>query len=226
LCLMEKTLTSNDKSDVSIYASYDDFCKANNLPLPKRVEFDRSKVNQQELSVLKKYFTDLCTDLTLYSELFTSQESVDVLNKFNSLVFSRIQKAYIEKLCLSIACLFDPAETRKNKNLSLARIVKQCDCPELNDKLEKLNELYVSTGIKQWRQKLLAHNDLRTLMGTKPLNLQFGHEDIENIMELIQEIFDDISDPTVYTDIRIVLPYDKNGGAFIRKLQYLLEDEA
>ncbi|WP_219623907.1 hypothetical protein, partial [Vibrio parahaemolyticus] len=76
-------MTSNDKSDVSIYASYDDFCKANNLPLPKRVEFDRSKVNQQELSVLKKYFTDLCTDLTLYSELFTSQESVDVLNKFN-----------------------------------------------------------------------------------------------------------------------------------------------
>lgn len=219
-------MTEDDKFGVSVYASYDEFCKANNIPFPHRVDFDRSKVNQKELKVLKSYFVNLCTDLTLYSELFTSQESVNVLNEFNSLVFSRIQKAYIEKLCLSIACLLDPAETGKNKNLSLAHIVKQCNCPELDNKLSQLNGLYESTGIKQWRQKLLAHNDLRTLMGTKPLNLKFGHDDIENIIELIQEIFDDISDPTVHTDIKVVLPYDKNGRAFIRKLRCSSGDEA
>ncbi|EPM4027985.1 hypothetical protein ACTJ2P_003146 [Vibrio cholerae] len=218
-------MTEDDNISVSVHASYDEFCKANNLPLPHRVDFDRSKVNSKELEVLKSYFASLCTDLTLYSELFTSQASVNVLNEFNSLVFSRIQKAYVEKLCLSIACLLDPSETGKNKNLSLARLVKQCNCPELDDKLSKLNDLYESTGIKQWRQKLLAHNDLGTLMGTKPLNLKFGHDDIENIIELIQEIFDDISDPRVHTDIKVVLPYDKNGSAFIRKLQCSSENK-
>ncbi|EKO3594226.1 hypothetical protein M3891_003403, partial [Vibrio metschnikovii] len=222
----EKTLTNNDNSGVLIYSSYDEYCKENNLPLPKRIEFDRSKVNQQELKVLKSYFISLCTDLTLYSEFFTVQESVDVLNEFNSLVFSRIQRAYLEKLCLSLACLFDPAETRKNKNLSLSRIIKQCNCPELDAKFNELNELYISTGIKNWRQKLLAHNDLRTLMGTKPLKLKFEYDDIENIMELIQEIVDDISYPTVSTDIKVVLPRDQDCGTFIYKLQCVLNNKA
>ncbi|WP_414681210.1 hypothetical protein [Marinomonas sp. 2405UD66-6] len=185
-----------------------------------------TKVNQAELDVIKGYFSNLCTDLTLYSELFTSKETVDVLNEFNSLVFSRVQKAYIEKLCLSIACLLDPAETGKNKNLSLARIIEQCDCHELRDKEEQLKNLYTSTGIKKWRQKLLAHNDLSTLMGRKPLEIKFEYEDIENILELIQEIFDYISDPRVHTDIKVVLPYDKNGRAFVRKLQASLDYDA
>ncbi|MCK8044854.1 hypothetical protein MSG37_08150 [Shewanella sp. 1CM18E] len=216
-------MVGKDDSEISRYSSFDEFCNANGLPLPHRVEFDRSKINQQELKVIKNYFTDLCIDLTVYSDLFTSQESVDTLNEFNDLIFNRIKRAYVEKLCLSIACLLDPAETGNNKNLSLAHIIKQCNCPELDVKLDGLKGIYESTGIKRWRQKLLAHNDLSTLMGVKPLDLKFEHNDIEHMIELIQEIFDDISDPTVHTDIRVVLPFDKNGSAFIKKLQLSLK---
>ena len=215
-----------DKSKVNIHASYDEYCEARGSSRPHRVEFDRTKVNQAELDVINNYFSDLCVDLTLYSELFTEDSSIKVLNKFNQLVFHRIQKAYIEKLCLSIACLLDPAETGKSKNLSLARIIKQCECPELDEKLNKLQELYISTGIKKWRQKLLAHNDLGTLMGRKNLDLKFEHDDIQYILELIQEIFDDISDPTVHTDIMVTLPFDQNGRAFINKLELSLKNEA
>lgn len=221
----ELILVGKDNSEISRYSSFDELCKANGLPLSHRVEFDRSKINLQELEVIKSYFTGLCIDLTVYSELFTSQESVDVLNRFNQLIFKRIQRAYIEKLCLSIACLLDPAETGQNKNLSLAHIIKQCNCPELDEKLDGLKGLYESTGIKRWRQKLLAHNDLSTLMGVKPLDLKFEHNDIEHMMDLIREIFDDISDPTIHTDIRVVLPFDKNGNAFIKKLQLSLDIE-
>jgi hypothetical protein len=216
----------NDDSGVNIYSSYDEFCEKHGFTKPHRVEFDRSRINQPELNVLRNYFSSLCTDLTLYSQLFIEQESLDILNKFSPLVFHRIQRAYIEKLCLSIACLLDPAETNKNKNLSLARIIKQCECAELDEKLEQLNQLYVSTGIKQWRQKLLAHNDLSTLMGEKVLELKFGHDDIENIMSLIQEIFDDICDPSVLTDIKVVLPYDNNGYALIRKMKTIFNNNA
>lgn len=212
-------------SGVTIYSSWDELCKANGLPVPHRVEFDRSKINQQELEVIRNYFTDLCIDLTIYSDLFTSQESVDVLSQFNSLIFNRIKRAYIERLCLSIACLLDPAETGKNKNLSLEHIINQCNSPELEKKLDKLKGLYNSTGIKLWRQKLLAHNDLKTLMGVAPLDLKFEHSDIEYMLELIQEIFDDISDPRIHTDIRVGLPFDKNGSAFIKKLKLSLECE-
>jgi hypothetical protein len=93
-----------DNSGVTIHASYDEFCKTHGLEPPKRIEFDRSKVNPEELEVLKGYFSSLCTELTIYKELFTKQESVGVMNKFNSFIFSRIQRAYIEKICLSLAC--------------------------------------------------------------------------------------------------------------------------
>ncbi|PKG62641.1 MULTISPECIES: hypothetical protein [Pseudoalteromonas] len=210
---------SIDKPETRIYASYDEFCKERGLPLPHRVEFDRTKVNQDELKVIKEYFTNLCLDLTIYSDLFTEQQSIDAMNEFNSLVFSRIQKAYIEKLCLSLACLLDPAQTGKNKNLSLARVITQCECPELDGKYSELLKLYEFTGIKSWRSKLLAHNDLNTLMGKKKLDLKFEHDDIESIIELIQEIFDDISDPTVHTDIRIILPFEQDVNQFVSKLK-------
>lgn len=114
LCISEDSM-STDKPETRIYASYDEFCKVRGLPLPKRVEFDRAKVNQDEFKVIKDYFTNLCLDLTVYSDLFTEQQSINVMNEFNPLVFGRIQKAYIEKLCLSLACLLDPAQTGKNK---------------------------------------------------------------------------------------------------------------
>ncbi|EEO01251.1 TPA: hypothetical protein RUZ05_003367 [Vibrio cholerae] len=218
LCSMESVM-SIDETETSIYSSYDEYCKARGIPLPHRVEFDRSKINQDELKVIKEYFSHLCLDLTVYSDLFTVQQSIDAINEFNSLVFGRIQKAYIEKLCLSLACLLDPAQTGNNKNLSLKRIIDQCECTELDCKYSGLLRLYESTGIKNWRSKLLAHNDLNTLMGKSKLELKFEHDDIENIIELIQEIFDDISDPKSQTDIRVTLPFDQNVNNFVNKLK-------
>ena len=210
---------STDKPQARIYASYDEYCKERGLPLPHRVEFDRSKVNQGELKVIKEYFINLCLDLTIYSGLFTDQHSIDAMNEFNPLVFSRIQEAYIEKLCLSLACLLDPAQTGRNKNLSLSRVITQCECSELDDKYSELVNLYELTGIKSWRSKLLAHNDLNTLMGKKKLDLKFEYDDIENIIKLIQEIFNDITDPEVHTDFRITLPGDQDVNQFVTKLK-------
>lgn len=210
---------NQDDSKVNIYASYDEFCAEYGLPTPHRVEFDRTKINQTQLDVLKGYFTNLCLDLTIYKDLFTNAESAVILNEFNSLIFSRIQKAYVGKICLGIACLLDPAETGKNKNLSLEYIINQSQCNELVEKLAVLQKIYIDTGIKKWRQKLLAHNDLNTLMGDSPLELNFGSGDIEHIIELVQEIFDDIIDPKIQTDINVVLPYEKNGSSFTRKLK-------
>ncbi len=212
---------SYDKSKITIYG--DDFYEKKGLPKPHRVEFDRTKVKKDELDVINNYFANLCLDLTLYSELFTEARSINVLNEFSPLVFSRIEKAYIEKLCLSLTCLLDPEQTGKNENLSLERVITQCECPELNEKYKELFERYESTGIKSWRNKLLTHNDLDTLMGKKPLELKFDHDDIEYILKLIQEIFNDISDPTVHTDIKVILPFDQDGKAFIIKLELLLK---
>ncbi|WP_337922226.1 hypothetical protein [Vibrio cholerae] len=60
---------------------------------------------------------------------------------------------------------------------------------------------------------------INTLMGKSKLELKFEHDDIENIIELIQEIFDDISDPKSQTDIRVTLPFDQNVNHFVNKLK-------
>src|SRR5215471_5302470 len=174
------------------------------------IKVDRSKVNHQELDTLKQYFRNLCTDLTIYQDLFTREQAVTVLNRFSSLIFARIQQTYIQKLCLSLACLFDPEQTGKNKNLSLQRLVNQCDCNELTKMYDDLVQIYDATGIRDWRNKVLAHNDLGTLLGTETLTVNLNWSVIEHISEKIQEIFGTMSDPHVQTDIRNLLPADKN----------------
>ena len=94
-----------------------------------------------ELDRIKFMLSDLATDMTLYSQMFGPKESVDVLNKFNGLVFGRLQYCLIDRIFLGFAKFMDPAESgfrgRKNENLSLKYLIqkyKLSDDPDVKEK--------------------------------------------------------------------------------------------
>jgi hypothetical protein len=214
----------SDEKKVCRTSSLEEFYDRMGFSLPKQVTVDRDLFEESELKCFEDYFVSLCTDLTIYNQLFGSDDSVAVLNEFNNFIFHRIQLNFIEKICLKIACLMDPAASGRNcsnKNLSLKRFVEIANCPELNKAYEKLYESYEKTGIKTWRNKILAHTDLNTAMGKFTFNLNFEADDLNQIIREIQDIIDLIKDPEVYTDTEVTLPFDSDVNSFIFKLSKL-----
>src|SRR5690554_8189758 len=102
-----------------------------------KIDFSLSDINPDELAVLKTYFSEICTDFTLYMQLFSEKESIEQVNQFNSFVFNRLERAYLEKICLKIATLMDPARTGGNQNLSLIRFIEQTGSAILKTRSEE-----------------------------------------------------------------------------------------
>ncbi len=128
-----------------------------------------------------------------------------------------------------MTCLFDPEHTGKGKNeqenLSLKRFIKHCNCNELTKMYDDLLQLYKATGIKDWRNKVLVHNDLKTLLGIEELKLNFGPSDIEHLSEKIYELVDIIRDPRIQSDSRVILPYDQDVSSFLHKLKKAITED-
>lgn len=210
------------KSNKVRTCTQEEFYSRMGLEIPNRPEIDRSKINDSELEFFKDYFVTLCTDLTIYKELFAEPDSVKTLNDFSPLIFSRIQSSYLERICLKIACLLDPAlsgRDGKNKNMTLKRFTELCCSEELNTLVSRLEDLYSSTGIKKWRNKVLSHTDLKTAMGQLDFELKFEVVDLQRIVISIQEILDLINDPSVTSDTEVKLPYGRDVHSFLVKLK-------
>lgn len=173
---------SNKQTGVVTTSSWDEFSKRTGISLPKTPMVDRSLFSSSELECFENYFVSLCTDLTIYNQLFGTDESIAVLEEFNGFIFKRIHRSYLEKICLKISCLMDPAKAGSNDNLSLLRFVKKAGSPELSAAYDKLYDDYENTGIKTWRNKVLAHTDLKTVMGQFDFKLKFDTDDINQMV--------------------------------------------
>lgn len=204
-------------------STIDDFIKSYpemaDLDPMSKIDFDLSKVSNTDLAILKQYFSDICSDLTLYMQLFSDDDHVIELNKFNGFVFSRLENAYLEKICLKIATLMDPASSMGNENLSLRRFIAQTQSVLLQNLFDRLFEFYKKSGIKDWRNKVLAHADLSVLSGGSDTSINFERQDVDKFVAEIQEFIDLVDDPRVATDHQVVLPRDMDGYSFIHKIR-------
>ncbi|WP_110641954.1 hypothetical protein [Salinicola sp. CPA57] len=204
-------------------STFDDFIKRHpdmaHLDPMNQLDFDLSSISQSELQTLKHYFSGICTDLTLYMQLFGQEEHVAELNKFNGFIFSCFERACLERICLMVATLMDPPKSMDKENLSLRRFINQTSSSLLQELFNSLEEFYEESGIKDWRNKVLAHADLLTLSGEVELNIHFTRQEVDNFVAKIQEFIDWVSDPKVATDRQVVLPRDADGYSFISKIR-------
>jgi hypothetical protein len=173
---------------------------------------------------------DLSNDFTIYSQLFSDDEAVEVLNDFNSLIFGNYQKVLITSILSKIARLLDPATTGKDKipNLSLGYFIKKYDLgndPEVRDELSYIKEFYKNSNLKIYRNKVLSHNDATLAYKGESIILKLETPDVESLISFIGNLFylikykSGVSEVNAAIDPMVTLPFDKDGVAFIYKLK-------
>jgi hypothetical protein len=182
----------------------------------------------EAMSKFEDLLFDLSNDFTIYTQLFTEDESVEVLNDFNPLIFGNYQKVLIVSIFSKIARLLDPAKTGKDKNLSLDYFVEKYELNEEQDVIDELSYIknfYKNSNLKKYRNKVLSHNDASLALRGESISLKVEAPDVESMIELIGNLFflikykSGVSDVNRAIDPLITLPFDKDGVAFIHKLK-------
>lgn len=179
---------------------------------------------------------DLSNDFTIYSQLFTEDHSVKVLNEFNPLIFGNYQKVLISSILSKVARLLDPATTGRDRapNLSLAYFIEKYrlqDDPEVKGEFEYIKDFYKNSNLKTYRNKVLSHNDAALAYKGESISLKLEAPDVESLIGFIGDLFflikykSGISAVNAAIDPLVTLPFDKDGSAFINKLKHVCKSE-
>lgn len=195
----------------------DFFAEYPELDYRLRLDFDPKMLNSDEIALLKNVMSDICFDLTIYIELFSDEDSREKLLNFNEFIFICFEQALIEKIVLRVAKLMDREKMGGHSNLSLIRFVNKSKSPLLIKKYKNLESFYKRSGMKKWRDKLLAHSDLKTIKAQN-FEIDLKKSELDSYLAEIQSFVDILSDPEVTTDHRVKLPYGKDVQSFLKKL--------
>jgi hypothetical protein len=69
---------------------------------------------------MQKVVADVATEFTLYTQLFVMPDTIDLLNKTASMVFSSYQRSLLNTIYISISRILDPATSGRDKDSNLS----------------------------------------------------------------------------------------------------------
>ena len=135
----------------------------------------------------------------VYRQLFgTSEARVDLLSKFVPDGAGLIQRTLVDSVILAACRLCDPPGMRRNKNLTLQRLVDSLDPkPDskqkayFNSQLASIKNL-VNT-LRKHRHKRLAHSDLKIAMAKMELLPGVSRQAVEDVLRAIRELLNTIN---------------------------------
>ena len=147
--------------------------------------------------------------LEILRRFFTSQDTVDLLNKTAPIFFDMLKYAMIDMIVLSIHRLNDPPESKNSRNrtifhnVSLRRLIKSLDettYPQLKSDLKDIfDQIWKdSRRISNWRNKLVGHRDYDVLIGqTSPPTVSLIEVDkvMADLGEFLNKFEQDCYDP-------------------------------
>ena len=116
---------------------------------------------------IRTVFQDLCQDIAplhskwkFYLDLFSNRDTIDLLNDVAPASFQMVEESLRSDIAMSICRLSDPPQSCGQDNLSIKTLVDKAS--EVQG-IEKLWEDFDSCckPVRQYRNKLVAHNDLK-----------------------------------------------------------------
>lgn len=184
----------------------------------------------QECEKFEDLLFDLSSDLTIYRQLFSNEETIATLNGFNSLIFGNYQKCLVNSIFSKIARLLDPPATgsSKNSNLSLQFLIERLSIAENSEVMDEFGEIkfiFSSSGLKNYRNKILSHNDAKTAIRGESLSINIDASELEGLVERIGNLYFTVKYAAGLDQVNrsldplITLPFDKDGASFISKLK-------
>ncbi len=191
-----------------------------------KMDFDPNDLDQNEVEILNQFFSDLCLDLTIYMDMFANEDNFKELIEFSGIIFKRLEGMCLERISLKFSTLMDPIKSCGSENLSLKRFVEKSKSKKLSAMFDELKEFYEKSGIKEWRNKVIAHSDLETFSGKSTVTLNCTRNEIENFVVQMVEFQDFLNSPEVATDHKVTLPFDKDVNWLIHKVKKINEGES
>lgn len=139
-------------------------------------------------------------------QMFTSEETVDLLNKTAIRFFTTLKLDLLDTIILAINRLLDPAKTfGKYPNASLQQLVESLDSTThvhliaiLSATLDQIRAK--SARIENWRDKWAGHRDLKVVQGLAPMPATSLPE-IDEVMTLIGRFLNEFE--RVCQDLRV-----------------------
>jgi len=177
---------------------------------------------------LKNILADVSTDLTYYRQIFGSDENVSVLRDFSDWVFSNYQQCLINNIYSKLARLLDPKSSCGIDNLSFEYIINTCslsDDPEIEESRVAINVKYESSGLKNYRNKVLSHNDAHTVLSGSQCGVNFNDETLDEFLSSLWDLFGLLQYKTGQEDsvpkysTEIIMPAEMDGETFVLKLK-------
>ena len=176
-----------------------------------------------EFYLIEKRISEIQTKIELYG----SEKSVASLNKSFPECFAKFQEALFFEIICRISALFDPASSRKDKNLTLDYLVSvsdKADSNEIHSALESLKSDFKETRLKNIRNKLYAHNDLSAYMSKKKFATDITYKSLTSLLVNCFSFVRDLgiesekvkADQLIYRSTK--LPKNRNGKALSDKL--------
>ncbi|MEZ8314261.1 hypothetical protein AB6C44_11685 [Vibrio splendidus] len=182
----------------------------------------------EDVNIFKSKLSDVSLNFTVYKQLFDNSDSVEVMNKFHPFIFGNYQKCLVDILYLELTKLIDPEGRSGNENLSFEFLISKVNNKfqsELLSDLSDLGELFKESNLKIYRNKLIAHNDAKTLRGDKVIELLITSDKLEIILNsswsLLGKIeyYLGIEDCIYQTSAYIMLPSETCIEEFVEKIK-------
>ena len=177
---------------------------------------------------LKNLLADVSTDLTYYRQIFGSDQNVKVLREFSDWVFANYQQCLINNIYFKLARLLDPKSSCGKDNLSFAYIINTYSLSEDSDIKSSLSDImgrFETSGLKNYRNKVLSHNDAHTVLSGTLCGVSLNDEALDAFLSSLWDLFgllqyktgQEGSIPQYSTEI--IIPAEMDGETFVLKLQ-------
>jgi hypothetical protein len=176
---------------------------------------------------LKWLLSDVSTDLTFYNQIFGKTEDVQVLKEFSDWVFSNYQRCLTDSIFSKLSKLLDPDKTCGLNNLSFSYVIKKHSLSkdlDIKNSLSEIQSIYKTSGLKKYRNKVLAHNDSTSIENAHQ-NTIFFENGIEVFLSKMWDLFALLEFKTGLKSIipkygtGIIIPAEMGGETFLLKLR-------
>ena len=144
--------------------------------------------------------------LRVLRQLFTSKETVDLLNKAAIRFFTTLKWDLFDIIAIAISRLTDPAKSSKRyHNASLQQLIDNLDPNTHTQLILSLTGILAqikakSPRIENWRKKWAAHRDLEVLQGQAP-KPAVSLPEIDEVLALIGKFMNEFE--RVFQDPRV-----------------------
>ena len=177
---------------------------------------------------LKSLLIDVSTDMKFYEQIFGVKENIHTLVEFSNWVFSNYQSALVNSIIMKVSKLMDPIASCGEDNLSFKNVVERCALSsdeQVSPLLTKLEQVYKATGLKNYRNKVLSHNDAKSLLANKSMKVNLNQvelselvKDMWHLLAVIEYRFG-LENTIPEYSIEHLIPASEDGEWFIEKLR-------